>query len=95
MTLQFEAKAFYTPAEIARILNVSHSHVTDLIRQGVIEAVRLSPRVTRVSYGALMQLIGKPLPVRRGKLTPGEVETMRRELREEDVPAPDDRLVAR
>jgi excisionase family DNA binding protein len=92
---QFPAKAFYSPAEVAGILDVSDSHITNMINGGTIEAVRLSPRIIRISYGTLMRLIGQPLPVSRGTLTSDEVEERQRELREEDVRAPDDRLVAR
>ena len=92
---QFPAKAFYSPAEVAQILGVSDSHITNMVKGGTIDAVRLSPRVIRISYGTLMRLIGQPLPVERGTLDADMVDTSRRELREEDVPAPDDRLVAR
>jgi len=92
---QFPAKAFYSPAEVADILDVSDSHITNMIKAGTLEAVRLSPRIIRISYGTLMRLIGQPLPVSRGTLTSDEVEDRRRELRDEDVRAPDDRLVAR
>ncbi len=95
MSEQFPAKAFYSPAEVARILDVSDSHVLNMIAGGAIEAVRLSPRIIRISYGTLMRLIGQPLPTNRGTLTADEVEAGRRELRDEEVPAPDDRLVAR
>ena len=95
MSERFPAKPFYSPAEVAHILDVSDSHITNLVNRGSIAAVRLSPRVIRISYGTLMGLIGEPLPVRRGTLTAAEIDTGRRELREEDVPAPDDRLVTR
>ena len=95
MSEQFPAKAFYSPAEVAHILGVSDSHITNMVKSGAIEAVRISPRIIRISYGTLMRLIGQPLDVRRVALTADEVEAERRELREEDVPAPDDALVAR
>ena len=95
MSEQFPAKAFYSPAEVAHILGVSDSHVTNMVKGGAIEAVRVSPRIIRISYGTLMSLIGQPLHVRRRALPADEVEAGRRELREEDVPAPDDTLVAR
>ena len=95
MSEQFPAKAFYSPAEVADILDVSDSHITNMIKGGTLEAVRLSPRIIRISYATLMRLIGQPLPVSRGTLTADEVEAGRRELRNEDVRAPDDRLVAR
>jgi len=95
MSEQFPAKPFYSPAEVAHILGVSDSHITNLVGKGSIAAVRLSPRVIRISYGTLMGLVGEPLPIRRETLTAAEVNAGRRELREEAVPAPDDRLVAR
>jgi excisionase family DNA binding protein len=95
MSEQFPAKAFYSPAEVANILDVSDSHITNMINGGSIEAVRLSPRILRISYGTLMRLIGQPLPVSRGTLTANEVEEARREFCDEDVEVPDDRLVAR
>ena len=95
MSEQFPAKAFYSPAEVAHILDVSDSHITKMINSGSIEAVRLSPRIIRISYGTLMRLVGQPLSVSRGKLTAGEVEEARSELRSEDVEVPDDRPVAR
>jgi len=95
MSEQFPAKAFYSPAEVASILDVSDSHITNMINGGSIEAVRLSPRIIRISYGTLMRLIGQPLSVSRGTLTADQAEEARRELRNEDVEVPDDRLVAR
>ena len=95
MSEQFPAKAFYSPAEVAHILDVSDSHITNMINSGSIEAVRLSPRIIRISYGTLMRLVGLPLPLSRGTLTAGEVEEARSELRGEDVEVPDDRLEAR
>lgn len=92
---QFQHKAFYSPAEVAQILDASHSFVTEAIRQGRIDAIHVSPRVTRISYATLMALIDRPLPVRRRRMTPGDIEDVSRSLREEPVPAPDDRLVNR
>lgn len=93
--LQFPTKPFYSPAEVAHILDVSDTHVVNLINSGAVEAVRVSPRIIRISYGTLMRLIGQPLPMRREPMSQAEAEAMRDELRNEDVPAPDDRLIAR
>jgi excisionase family DNA binding protein len=93
--LQFPVKPFYSPAEVARILDVSDTHVLNLIEHGTIAAVRVSPRVLRISYGSLMRLIGQPLAVRRETLSPDEVRALRDELRLEPVPAPDHRLAPR
>ena len=92
---QFEHKPFYTPTEVAAILGASHSYVTDAIRQGRIEAIHLSPRVTRISYATLLALIERPLPIRRTRMTTADIEAVSRSLRREDVPVPDEQLVAR
>lgn len=92
---QFPAKPFYSPAEVARILDVSDGHVLNLINSGAIAAIRISPRVIRISHGALMALIGQPLPVRHEVARPDEVQAMRDELMSEDVQTADDRLVLR
>ncbi len=92
---QFEHKAFYTPAEVASILNVSHSYVTESIRVGRIAAIRVSPRVTRVPYATLMALLESPLPVRRFRLSPAEIEATSESLHEEDAPAPRLRYMTR
>lgn len=92
---QFAAKPFYSPAEVARILDVSDGHILNLVNSKAIAAVRVSPRVIRISYGTLMSLIGQPLPVRHEVVGVAEVQAIRDERRAEDVPAPDDRLVLR
>jgi len=92
---QFEHKAFYSPAEVALILDVSHSYVTDSIREGRIAAIHLSPRVQRVAYGTLMALLERPLPVRRRRMTPAEIEAVSQTLRDEEVPAPVRRYATR
>lgn len=91
---QFAAKPFYTPAELAEILSTSHSHITKLISDGTIDAVRVSPRVTRIPYGEVMRLIGRPLSVDQRHLSPAAAQSLREELMDEDVPAPADHLVA-
>ena len=91
---QFPTKPFYTPAELAEILSTSHSHITKLISDGTIDAVRVSPRVTRIPYGEVMRLIGRPLSVSRRHLSPAEAQDLRDELTDEEVPASAGRLVA-
>ncbi len=91
---QFPTKPFYTPAELAEILSTSHSHITKLISDGAIEAVHVSPRVTRIPYGEVMRLIGRPLSVRRRHLSPAGAQDLRDELTDEEVPASAGRLVA-
>jgi excisionase family DNA binding protein len=84
----FEHKAFYSPSEVATILGVSHSYVTDSIRVGRIAAVHVSPRVTRIPYATLMALLANPLPIRRRRMTPAEIKAVSQSLVEEDVAAP-------
>ncbi|MBI2323544.1 MAG: helix-turn-helix domain-containing protein [Chloroflexi bacterium] len=49
--------ALYTPAEVARLLRVSPRTVLNWIREGRLEAIRLSPRVYRVMLAALVKLL--------------------------------------
>ncbi len=92
---QFPVKPFYSPAEVAAILGVSDTHVHTLIERGVIDAVRISPRVTRISYGSLMALIGRPLAVTRSTLRPEDVEAISADLEAEEVGTADERLALR
>jgi excisionase family DNA binding protein len=92
---QFPVKAFYRPAEVAEILGVSDTHVHALIERGAVDAVRISPRVTRISYGSLMALIGRPLTVTRSALLPEDVEAIAADLEAEEVHGADERLALR
>jgi excisionase family DNA binding protein len=92
---QFATKPFYSIAEVAGILGVSDTHVHTLINQGTIAAIRISPRVTRISYGSLMLLVGQPLGVTRSALTARDVEEISGELKAEEVDEPDHRLALR
>ena len=58
--MSYEPKAFYSPAEVADILPVSVSYINSRIEKGEIDAVRLSPRVTRIPYGVVRALAGDP-----------------------------------
>jgi hypothetical protein len=91
--MDFEQKPFYSPAEVAGILGVSVSYINHRIDRGEIDAIRLSPRVTRVPYGVLRALAGQPLAVTVRRRSPAEREAEREALHDEDVPAPDSRLV--
>ena len=90
----FEHKAFYSPAEVASILGVSVSYVNAQVEKGTIDAIRLSPRVTRIPYGALMSLVGTPLGAQIERRTAAERASERAALHDEDVPAPQRHLVA-
>jgi hypothetical protein len=92
---QFAAKPFYSVSEVAGILGVSDTHVHTLISRGAVDAIRISPRVTRISYGSLMGLVGQPLRVTRSALSGREVDELSAELTSEDVEEPDHRLALR
>jgi len=92
---QFEHKAFYSPTEVAAILGVSHSYVTQHVHDGLISAIRVSPRVTRIPYATLMALLERPLPIRRFRMSPADIDGVSRSLQEEDVPALNERFVTR
>jgi excisionase family DNA binding protein len=86
--MDFEHKPFYSPAEVASILGVSVSYINHRIDRGEIDAIRLSPRVTRVPYGVLRALVGRPLAVTEERRSAAEREAERDALHGEDVPAP-------
>lgn len=83
--LTFEAltrgPGLYTPAEVARLLRVSPRTVLNWIREGRLDAIRLSPRVYRIMVGALVKLlfperIRHVATTRTGRIpTPGRGET--------------------
>jgi len=56
----FERKAFYSPAEVARILGVSDQTVLDLIHGERLFAVQIGPRLYRIPLGSFMQFLGVP-----------------------------------
>ncbi len=91
--MDFEQKPFYSPAEVAGILGVSVSYINDRIDRGEIDAVRLSPRVTRVPYGALRSLVGMPLSITVQRRSAAERQAEREELLAENVPSPSRDLV--
>lgn len=72
--MAFEKKAFYSPPEIAKILDVHPTTVREWITEGKLHGIKLSERVTRVPLGALMELLGEPLPVTHGVLTSEETD---------------------
>ncbi len=45
-------KLYYTPREVAEILDISDDAVLDLVNRGSMPALRVSPRITRVPIGA-------------------------------------------
>jgi len=46
------AKLYYTPKEVAEILDISDDAVLDLANRGSIPALRISPRLTRIPIAA-------------------------------------------
>ncbi len=73
--------ALYTPAEVARLLRVSPRTVLNWIRDERLVAIKLSPRVYRITAAALVKLLFperiRHLPIKRtGRIpTPGRGET--------------------
>lgn len=61
--------ALYTPAEVARLLRVSPRTVTNWIREGRLVAIKLSPRVYRITVASLVKTLFperiRHLPVKR------------------------------
>ena len=54
----FVKKPFYTPLEVAKILEISDQAVLDRIHDDRLGAVQLGPRLYRIPLGALMQYLG-------------------------------------
>lgn len=46
------AKLYYTPKEVAEILEISDDAVLDLVNRGSLPALRVSPRITRIPIAA-------------------------------------------
>jgi excisionase family DNA binding protein len=74
--LEFERKAFYTPAEISDLLHVHVSTVRDWIHADRLFAYRLSERVYRVPLSALMELLGEDGAVTRRELPADEADRL-------------------
>jgi excisionase family DNA binding protein len=45
-------RLYYTPKEVADILQISDDAVLDLVNRGALPALRISPRITRVPIAA-------------------------------------------
>ncbi|MGH2379589.1 MAG: helix-turn-helix domain-containing protein [Candidatus Limnocylindria bacterium] len=89
VALDFERKAFYTPAEVAAILQVSTQTVRDWIHHGRLYGIRLSERIYRIPLGALLLRLGEAPRVTR-KVHPyrtsGNAADLRRLVREHRPP---------
>jgi len=46
------AKLYYTPKEVAEILDISDDAVLDLVNRRTLPALRVSPRITRIPIAA-------------------------------------------
>lgn len=60
----FEKKALYSPADIARILDVSDQTVLDWIHSDRLFAAQIGPRLFRVPHASFMQFLGVPPLIR-------------------------------
>jgi excisionase family DNA binding protein len=77
-------KAFYSPAEVARLADVHPSTILNYIRDGKLYAVRLSERTIRIPARSVQKLLapeaaGRPDFVERPNT---DVRTILRETRE-------------
>jgi excisionase family DNA binding protein len=60
----FEKKPLYSPAEIARILDVSDQTVLDWIHSERLFAAQIGPRLFRIPLASFMQFLGVPPQIR-------------------------------
>jgi len=60
----FEKKPLYSPADIARILDVSDQTVLDWIHSERLFAAQIGPRLFRVPHASFMQFLGVPPEIR-------------------------------
>ena len=66
------AKLYYTPREVAEILEISDDAVLDLVNRGSLPALRISPRITRIPIAAF-DLWREGFKPRRRSVTIGPV----------------------
>lgn len=60
----FEKKPLYSPADIARILDVSDQTVLDWIHSERLFAAQIGPRLFRIPHASFMQFLGVPAEIR-------------------------------
>ena len=58
-------KLYYSPKEVAEILDISDDAVLDLVNRGSLPALRVSPRITRIPIAAFDQWRAGYTPRRR------------------------------
>ena len=83
MDVEFEKKAFYTPAEVSELFAVHPSTVREWIHSGRLPAFQLSERVYRVPLGSVMGLLHGPEEPRHGTPSPDEAERVWDEIEAE------------
>lgn len=60
----FERKPLYSPADVARILEVSDQTILDWIHSERLFATQIGPRLYRIPLASLMQFLGVPPRIR-------------------------------
>lgn len=60
----FEKKPLYSPADVARILDVSDQTVLDWIHSERLFAAQIGPRLFRIPHASFMQFLGVPPLIR-------------------------------
>jgi excisionase family DNA binding protein len=60
----FEKKPLYSPADVARILDVSDQTVLDWIHSERLFAAQVGPRLFRIPHASFMQFLGVPPEIR-------------------------------
>ena len=84
----FEKKAFYTPAEIAALLQVHVSTVRDWIHMERLFAYQLSERVYRIPLSSLMEMLGETDAATRRDLSTAESDQIWRDISAEHRSSP-------
>lgn len=80
-------KLYYTPKEVAEILAISDDAVLDLVNQGALPALRVSPRITRIPIAAF-DLWREGFVPRRRRVTIGPARQRPAIGEGEQLPAP-------
>jgi excisionase family DNA binding protein len=81
------ARLYYTPKEVAEILQISDDAVLDLVNRGSMPAFRVSPRITRIPIAAF-DLWREGFTPRRRRVTIGPVRRRVAVGEDEQLPAP-------
>jgi len=81
------ARLYYTPKEVAEILQISDDAVLDLVNRGSMPAFRVSPRITRIPIAAF-DLWREGFTPRRRRVTIGPARRRVVVGEDEQLPAP-------